>query len=295
MPKDTTELHEQLTEQFTESYGNVVDKLEGWLDAMITNLPNLIVAIIVFGLSYFLSGLVRKYVSKLLKDRVQQASLRSLIATISSITIIALGLFIVLEVLNLDTVLKSMLAGAGVAGLAIGLALQSSLSNTFSGIYLSLKDVINIGDWVETNGFQGTVHEVNLRNTVIREPDNNLVMIPNKLVVENPFKNYGLTKQIRVIVQCGVGYESDLAAVEELTKEAIKKNFHADESKEIEFHYTEFGDSSINFQVRFWIDASVKISILEARSEAIKVIKKTFDEKGINIPFPIRTVYMEKS
>lgn len=295
MNKDTTELHEELTEQFTESYGNVVDKLEGWLDSIITNLPNLIVAIIVFGLAYFLSGLVRKYVSKLLKGRVEQASLRSLIATISSITIIALGLFIVLEVLNLDTVLKSMLAGAGVAGLAIGLALQSSLSNTFSGIYLSLKDVINIGDWVETNGYQGTVHEVNLRNTVIREPDNNLVMIPNKLVVENPFKNYGLTKQIRVIVQCGVGYESDLAAVENLTKEAIKKNFHADESKEIEFHYTEFGDSSINFQVRFWIDASVKISILEARSEAIKVIKKTFDEKGINIPFPIRTVYMEKS
>lgn len=295
MNKDTTELQEELTEQFTESYGNVVDKLEGWLDSIITNLPNLIVAIIVFGLAYFLSGLVRKYVSKVLKGRVEQASLRSLIATISSITIIALGLFIVLEVLNLDTVLKSMLAGAGVAGLAIGLALQSSLSNTFSGIYLSLKDVINIGDWVETNGYQGTVHEVNLRNTVIREPDNNLVMIPNKLVVENPFKNYGLTKQIRVIVQCGVGYESDLAAVENLTKEAIKKNFHADESKEIEFHYTEFGDSSINFQVRFWIDASVKISILEARSEAIKVIKKTFDEKGINIPFPIRTVYMEKS
>lgn len=295
MNKDTTELQEELTEQFTESYGNVVDKLEGWLDSIITNLPNLIVAIIVFGLAYFLSGLVRKYVSKVLKGRVEQASLRSLIATISSITIIALGLFIVLEVLNLDTVLKSMLAGAGVAGLAIGLALQSSLSNTFSGIYLSLKDVINIGDWVETNGYQGTVHEVNLRNTVIREPDNNLVMIPNKLVVENPFKNYGLTKQIRVIVQCGVGYESDLAAVENLTKEAIKKNFHADESKEIEFHYTEFGDSSINFQVRFWIDSSVKISILEARSEAIKVIKKTFDEKGINIPFPIRTVYMEKS
>lgn len=140
-------------------------------------------------------------VRKLLKGYVRQSSLRSLIATITSVIIIVTGLFIALGVLNLNTVLKSMLAGAGVAGLAIGLALQSSLPNTFSGIYLSVRDIINVGDWVETNGYSGSVQEVNLRNTVIKEPDNNLVMIPNKMVVENPFKNFGLTERIRVIIK----------------------------------------------------------------------------------------------
>lgn len=285
---------EQLQGQFEESYMTVTDKLEKWLDVIISNLPNLIVAIVVFVITYFLSGLIRKYLDKILKGRVGQASLRSLITTMASVMVIALGLFIALGVLNLDTVLKSLLAGAGVAGLAVGLALQSSLSNTFSGIYLSVRDVINIGDWVETNGYQGSVADVTLRHTIIREPDNNLVVMPNKLVVENPFKNFGLTKQIRTIVKCGVGYESDLEFVEKVTKDAIQENFHRDESKEIEFHWLEFGDSSINFQVRFWIKAEAKLTILEAQSKAIKVIKNAFDKNDINIPFPIRTVYMNK-
>lgn len=294
MPQQDSTLTEELTEQLSESYEHVQDKLEGWLDLVITNLPNLLVAIVVFAISYFLSGFIRKYLSKFLKKHVDQASIRSLISTLASVLIIAGGLFIALRVLNLDTVLKSMLAGAGVAGLAIGLALQSSLSNTFSGVYLSVQDVINVGDWVETNGFSGTVHEVNLRNTVIREPDNNLVMIPNRMVVENPFKNVGLTKQIRVILTCGVGYDSDLDFVEKLTKDTIEEHCNKDPEKDIEFHYLEFGDSSINFQVRFWVDAQAKMSILEARSEAIKVIKKAFDKNNIDIPYPIRTVYMKK-
>jgi small conductance mechanosensitive channel len=291
---DSTELNEILAHKFESSYTSVVDKLDSWADAVIYNLPNLVVAILVFTLVYFSSGVVKKSVYKVLKHKVKQESLRSLIATVSSILVITIGLLIALEVLNLNTVLKSMLAGAGVAGLAIGLALQSSLSNTFSGIYLSLRDIVNIGDWVETNGYQGTVEDVNLRHTLLKEPDNNLVVIPNKLIVENPFKNYGLTHQIRVITKCGVGYDSDLEEVETITKNAIEEHFHRDEEKEIEFHYLEFGSSSIDFQVRFWINSEAKINILEARSKAIKVIKKAFDDHQIEIPFPIRTVYLNQ-
>ena len=278
--------------QFQESYNDVISKLDGWVDAFLVNLPNMLIAVVVFAIAYFLSGFVRKYVEKFLKGKVEQASLRSLIGTVSSVLVIGLGLFLVLSVLNLDTVLKSLLAGAGVAGLAIGLALQSSLSNTFSGVYLSVNDILNIGDWVETNGYSGTVQEVNLRNTVIKEPDNNLVMIPNSLVVENPFKNFGLTDRIRVILKCGVSYDDDLREVQRIAKEAIRDKFPTDESENIEFHWLEFGDSSINFQIRFWVDAKAKLSILEARSEGIMIIKEAFDKHGIDIPFPIRTLYM---
>jgi len=281
-----------LKNQLNKSYESIGDKLQRWFDSLITNLPNLVVAIIVFALAYILSSIIRKYLKRFLKKFIEQASLRSLIATIASIVIIAMGLFIALGVLNLDTFLKSLLAGAGVAGLAIGLALQSSLSNTFSGIYLSLRDIINIGDWVETNGFSGFVEEINLRNTVIKESDNNLVMIPNKMVVENAFKNYGLTERVRVVLKCGIGYESKLVEVEETVKEIIAKQFPPGNNENIEFHYLEFGDSSINFQIRFWIQAKSKLTILEARSTAIKLIKAAFDEKGINIPFPIRTLHI---
>lgn len=283
---------EIMKDQFEKSYDNVLGKLEGWVDAIIVNLPNLIIAIVVFVLSYFLAGFVRKFVEKALRRHVHQPSLRSLLATVASVIVIAGGLFIALGVLKLDTLLKSLLAGAGVAGLAIGLALQSSLSNTFSGIYLSVRDVLNVGDWIETNGYQGTVHEVNLRNTVIKEPDNNLVMIPNRMVVENPFKNFGLTKRIRVILKCGVSYNDDLREVERIAKECIADKFPTDENENIEFHYLGFGDSSIDFQLRFWVDATAKLNILEARSEAIKILKEAFDQNGIDIPFPIRTLNM---
>ena len=288
--KDTTNFKSQVE----NSYEVVQDKLDRWSDLILYNIPNILVAIGVFILFYFLANFVRKYLKKLLTKFISQPTLRSLISSLVSVLIIGAGLLIALHVLNLDTVLKSILAGAGVAGLAVGLALQSSLSNTFSGVYLSVRDIINIGDWVETNGFMGTVVEVNLRNTVIKEPDNNLVILPNKMVVENPFKNYGLTTQIRVILNCGVAYESDLEEVEKLAKKAISENFENDEDKEIEFHYLEFGDSSINFQVRFWINATSKLTILEARSKAIKVLKQAFDKNGISIPFPIRTVYFNK-
>jgi len=266
------------------------ERVIGWLDAMIVNLPNILIAFLVFGLAFWLSKNVRGWINKLLKGRVKQVSVRRLISNLTSILVIALGLILALGVLNLDTVLKSILAGAGVLGLAIGLALQGTLANSFSGIFLAVKDILSVGDWVETNGFSGQVVEIDLRNTKIKEADNNIIVIPNRRVVDNPFKNFGLTNRIRTIVECGVSYDSDLEFVKNLAIKSIKENFPTEEGENIEFHYLEFGGSSINFQIRFWVDATSKLTALEAKSEAIMVIKKAFDEAGIEIPFPIRTL-----
>ncbi len=280
-------------EQVKESYNGMIGRLEGWLDIIITNLPNFILALIVFVLTYWLATNLKNWLDKPLRKIVKQPSVRSLIANIASIVLIALGLFLALGILNLDTVLKSLLAGAGVAGLAIGLALQGTLSNTFSGILLAVKDIMSVGDYIETNGYEGKVQEINLRNTKIKEPDNNIVIIPNSMVLENPFKNYGLTSRIRVTIHCGVGYESDLEDVKRIATEAIAGRFQQDLGENVEFHYLEFGDSSINFRLRYWVKATENITTVEATSEGIMIIKKAFDENGINIPFPIRTLQMD--
>lgn len=286
---------EQMQTQLVESWNSMNDMLLGWLDKIILNLPNIALAILVFILSYWLSRLIRRWVDRPLRKAVSQPSVRSLISTAVSIVVILSGLFLALGIMNLNTVLKSMLAGAGVAGLAIGLALQGTLANTFAGIFLAVKEIMNVGDFVETNGYMGTVHSIDLRMTQIREIDNNMVMIPNKLVLENPFKNYALTRQVRAIVNCGVSYDSDLEEVRKVAIDAIKDRFPPEEERPIEFHYLEFGDSSINFQVRFWVDAVEKLTKLEVTSEAIMLIKKAFDEHGIEIPFPIRTLHVQRS
>lgn len=278
-----------MEEQINDSLSKLTDKLSNWLDLIITNMPNIILALLLFGIAYLLSQKLHNWIFKVMRNKVKQQSIRSLIANFVSISIIALGLFLALSILNLDKALTSILAGAGVAGLAIGLALQGTISNTFSGIFLAVREIMNIGDFVETNGYGGTVEEITLRYIVIKEADNNLVIIPNKMVVENPFKNFGLTEKIRTTIHCGVGYESNLREVKKMAIEAINNAF-PQKDKKIEFQYTEFGESSINFQMRFWVSAKKNLTLLEAKSEAIILLKDVFDQNGVNIPYPIRNI-----
>ena len=99
---------------------------------------------------------------------------------------------------------------------------------------------------------------------------------------------------MRVFLECGVGYESDLEKVEQLTKDVIAKTFdQVEKPEDVEFYYTEFGDSSINYLCRFWIDAESMLEKLRAKTKAIIEIKKAYDKEGINIPFPIRTLQFD--
>jgi len=273
------------------SWNNMLDRLSNWIDLAILNLPNFIVALIVFIIAIWLSKNLQRWSSKALSRLIKQPSVRSLVSKLLSALIIAMGLFMALGVLNLDTVLTSLLAGAGVAGLAIGLALQGTLSNTFSGIFLAVDDILNVGDWIETNGYSGTVVEIDLRCTKIKESDNNLVIIPNKTILENPFKNYGLTTRIRTSITCGVSYQSNLQEVKALAISTIQKIYPPLVTEQIEFHYLNFGESSIDFQLRFWVNATANITSLEAKSEAIINLKDAFDENNIEIPYPIRTIF----
>ena len=273
-----------------ESIKGIWDKMASWLDAIILNLPNFILAAIIFVIFIFIAKYGAKFTDKLLRKKGSQASIRQITTKVVKVIIILLGFFVALGLLNLDKVLTSVLAGAGVVGLAIGLALQGTLSNTFSGVILSFLPELQIGDWVVTNGYAGEVVEINLRNIVVKESDNNYVMIPNSKIVEEPFKNFTRTARSRVMVNCGVGYSSDLEFVQKLTTEAMEEIFPQRGNEEVEFMYQEFGDSSINFVVRFWTDVTRNRDVLVAKNKAIIAIKKAFDKNGINIPFPIRTI-----
>jgi len=282
-----------MNEQIKLSLNNLLEKLSGWLDALITNLPNLLLALLVFFVAYYLSKKISSKVTSLLSKKITQVSIRSLIGSVITIIILGIGVILALGILNLDQALNSLIAGAGVAGLAVGLALQGTLSNTFAGITLSLKNDINIEDYIESNGFAGTVTEINLRDTKIKTVDNNIVVIPNNTISSNPYKNYSLTKDLRVVVELGVGYESDLDKVEAVTRESISDLLHYREN-DIEFYWLKFGDSSIDFQLRFWIQATDRFSLIRSRSRAIVALKKSFDKENINIPFPIRTIVMDQ-
>ncbi len=280
----------------TEAMDKILQKLNTWWELFIENLPNLGIALLVLIISYFISRVVYNTSIKIARRKGSEGAVSKLIARTFSVVVVLLGLFLALGALNLGKTLTALISAAGVSGLVIGLALQGTLSNTFSGIVLSFRKNIRIGDWVETNGFSGEVMDINLNYFVLKEADNNLVIIPNKTIIDNPIKNQTLTTKMRVMIECGVGYESDLTQVEKLVRETISNSFdHISSPEDVEFFYTEFGGSSINFLCRFWIDSERSLERLIAHSKAIIEIKKAFDREGINIPFPMRTLQFENT
>ncbi len=268
----------------------LLEKLSSWLDAIVLSIPNIVLAVVCFGLAFWLARVLRRVSERLLRSLVKVVSIRQLIANIFSVIVVMIGFLMALAILNLDGTVKSLLAGAGVAGLAVSLALQGVLSNTFSGIFLAVKDELNVGDYIETNGYAGEVISVDLRNTKLREVDNNIVVIPNRQILDKPFKNYGLTTDIRTTIECGVAYDSDLELVEHISLETVRREFDKIIGKEPEFFFTEYGTSSINFKLRFWTPGTRKRKAVEVKSQAIKALTDAFSEHDISIPYPTREV-----
>ncbi|MAZ73675.1 MAG: mechanosensitive ion channel protein MscS [Flavobacteriaceae bacterium] len=288
-------IFQKTKEDTTTSEGIVAtlsDTLLGWWDAFIVKLPNIGVAILVIILFFILARFFKNIVLRILRKHMANRSMRRIIAKMVYAAIILIGFFLTLGILDLDKALTSILAGAGVVALAIGLALQGTLSNTFSGVMLSFLPRIRIGDFVETSDHAGFVHEISLRNLVLRQPDNKYVIMPNSKFIEEPFVNYSLAARGRISVSCGIAYGSDLRAVKKMVLETIEAHFPQQDSERIEFYYTEFGDSSINFIVRFWIDYVKKSQMYTAQDEAILLINDLFNKHNIEIPFPIRTIMM---
>lgn len=276
--------------EIKEAYGIVVGKLEGWTESLIAMAPNLVVAIVVMIAFYGLARLVKFAFNKLAHRITEERMITKLLSNMLMVIVLGVGIFVSLSVLNLDKTVTSLLAGAGIIGLALGFAFQDTASNMISGIVISVRKPIKVGDIVEVSDEMGTVMQISLRYTLIRSFQGQQVYIPNKAVLDEVLTNYSGYGERRVDIPVGVSYGDDLDKAERVAIEAIEKIDYRDKSKDVELFYDSFGDSSINFSIRFWIDYPDQPGFLKARSDAIKNIKKAFDQNDITIPFPIRTM-----
>ena len=285
-----------MLDQFHESIDHLLDKLSGWMDTIILTLPNLVLAALFLTASIFLSRRLKKVSKKLLHKFSANKTVVDLLSNLAVAVFILIALFVILSILNLSDAVAALLGTAGVAGLAVGLALQHPLVNLFSGVLMSVREYYKVGDWVETNGFFGIIQKISLRATVILTPDGQEIIIPNKEVLEKPLKNFTHNPQRRVDISCGVSYSDDLEKVKAVALKAIEES-EIDRAPgfPVQIFFTEFGDSSINFTLRFWKSNSAQKDYLEARDAAIIALKKAFDQHGISIPFPIRTLELGTS
>jgi len=268
----------------------LVDKLESWLTALTSMLPNFIVAVLVILTFYFLASVLKLTSKRLFNRFSEKSAINNLFSTIIYIITLGIGLIMALNVLQLQQTVTSILAGAGIIGLALGFAFQDITANFISGILMAFRKPIKVGDIIRTKDFLGTVEEIDLRVTIIRTFQGLHVIIPNKDVFQSPVTNYTKTYNRRIDLEVGISYAEDLEKVREVTLNAVSNLPYLLPGKDVNVYYNEFGDSSINFTVMFWIHYPDEPGYLNARSEAIIAIKKAYDKHDITIPFPIRTL-----
>ncbi len=261
----------------------ITQELSAWYDNLLAELPSIAVAILVFIAFLIIAGFSKKYAKKTLKRFSSNRSLVSFLAFVIAGSIALIGFMISLSILNLQDAAFSLLASVGVLGIILGFAFQDIAANFIAGVALSLRknEPFKEGDIVDTNDVQGTVRTINIRDSKVETFDGKIVYIPNKLIFENIVINYSQKGTRRVDLSVGVSYGDDLSKVEKVLRDTLDKP---------EIFFSEFGDSSINAQVRFWVDFEKQTDFLSARSDAIKKIKDAFDKNDITIPFPIRTL-----
>ena len=273
---------------FDELWNHLVDTLEGWASAAVAWAPRLVVALLIVALFALVARWVRKGVLRATSRTRMTPTVSTLAARFAQFAVVFVGLMVVLSVLQLEGAVTSVLAGAGVVGLALGFAFQDLAANLISGVGLSVRHPFRRGDVIETNDLLGVAEEVRLRTTVLRTFDGKLVILPNKKIFQEALINHSSTDQRRVDVACGVSYDTDLEHAKETALKALGDVGRPE--REPELFFEEFGDSSINFTARVWIDFDGQRDYLAARDEVVRKLKSAFDDEGIDIPFPIRTL-----
>lgn len=226
-------------------------------------------------------------------------ALKTLVPTLQKIVkfvVVFFALMIILNRLGVDV--TAAVAAFGIGGLAIAFALQGTLSEFFAGMYIMTDQPVRVGDYIALDsGQKGYVVDVGLRSTKIRELPNNIIVVPNSKLAGAIVTNYYLPeKEMACLVQVGVSYGSDLEKVERVTIDVAKKVIKRVEGEMPGFEpfirYHTFGDFSINFTVILRVKEFVDQYLLT--HEFIKELHKRYKKEGIEIPYPIRTIYSKK-
>ncbi|MBE9007507.1 mechanosensitive ion channel family protein [Fortiea sp. LEGE XX443] len=280
--------------------------LSGFSSALVAASPNInpdlkivlqkiITIIFLFSVTLVLSRLTAGFVNIFI--RKTEGVSTSLISNLAKAAVLVLGTLIILQTVGVE--ITPIVTTLGIGGIAVGLALQDTLANLFSGFYLIISKQVRTGDYVKLDaGHEGYVTDITWRNTTIKELSNNVVIVPNSKLASAIFINYHLpAKEITLTMNVGVSYDSDLEQVERATVEVAKEVMReiAPEliANEPYIRFHTFGDFSIDFTLYMRVSEYFDQRI--GKHLFVKKLHKRYQELGISIPFPIRDIYIQNN
>ena len=242
-------------------------------------------AILIIGL-WFSKKAAAMTRSALTKSKRVEDTLVSFFSSIVKYLVIVFTVIAVLGQFGVQT--ASLLTVLGAAGLAIGLALQGTLSNVAAGVMLLIFRPFKVGDYVEAGGHSGTIKELNLFTTVMATPDNVRITVPNSSIWGSSVSNYSINPTRRVDLVMGISYDDDIDKAMAVMQAEIADESRVLSDPEPFVAVSELADSSVNFVVRVWVNNA---DYWPVKFDLTKALKQRFDTDGVNIPYPTRTVY----
>ena len=267
---------------FQSFLGKFMDKIIGFL-------PSLIGAIIVLFVGVWICRLIRKFVRRLMIARSVDITIQNFVNELLRWVLYIILFLTVIQKVGVPV--SSFLGALAAAGVAIGLALQGSLSNFAGGIMLLILKPFRIGDSIEAKGHIGTVERIGMFYTTLIKFGNERVIIPNGPLFSDNIINYSQNPTRRHNIIVGIGYGSDLKKAKEILYRLAKECPTALQEPPAVVYVEELADSSVNLSLRIWSKSDTK-NYSETRFYLIEQIKLTFDKEGIEIPFPQRDVHI---
>lgn len=265
--------------------------LEDWESSLLTYLPKIFLAFLVFAIFLILAKFIKKISSNFYTKTIKaHADVVKIITSVIYFTLVISGVFLSLQILGLEKMLTKLLAGAGIIGIVAGFAFKDIASNYFSGLILKVQRPFSENDWVEINGTYGIVLKTGWITTSIKTVPGQEVFVPNQLIYNGNFTNFSTWKKRRIILKTGVSYGDDLEHVKTVALDEIKKIKQLLPDEGIDFYFTDIGASTYNFMVRYWVEFHSNDDFCKGMNDAIVGIKKRFEQENISVAYPVTTL-----
>ncbi|WP_425098926.1 mechanosensitive ion channel domain-containing protein [Tropicibacter sp. S64] len=264
-------------------------ELRNLRDQAVAAAPSVLVAVLILPLAFFLSSVVARLAGWALSDRIKTPILRDITVRMIALPVFLIGLYIVLQVAGLTKLAVSLIGGAGIFGIVIGFAFRDIAENFLASLLLSLRQPFRRGDFVAVAGYQGVVHSMNTRSTVLVSPEGNHIQIPNASVFKSTIENFTASATRRGSFQVGIGYDGAISEAQDIILAVLIGHEAVLTDPEPMVLADGLGDSTVNICVYYWFDGT-KVSSLKLRSSLIRRVKKALMEAGVSMPDPAREI-----
>ncbi len=259
-----------------------------FFQTILEKIPSFLGAFAILIIFWILGNIIKKAVLRQLGSRNIEDHTSIFLSNLAHIGMLAIGFTTALKVIGIDVI-----ALVGLFGFGMGMAVKDLMKNFIAGIMIFIQEPFKIGDVIKVQDYIGKVENIENRATYIKNFDGQEIIIPNADIYNNSITNLSTFSERRMSINVKLDYKTNLALAAKTLFTLLQNNPKIMKTPPPQIFFEEFADSSINLSVKFWMD-SKKANILKVKSDLIPEIKKAFDDAGIKIPFPVRTLQFDK-